>query len=281
MADETTDPRDAADTPAPRVLAPRRPAFVLAAAISALSGHDAANTLALVRDWPLTILDTGVQFDDLGGPCAILRWQITDPAAAWLALACAGLVPLDAVTDWDRRTPCKHVWYCVLRQRLFDDEPCPDCIRARAPARIFDHGEGAYPAEYPRTVADAVALAADWAGVLGAENLAREVVARLGLRAERVVWRVQLRAEIEREAERRAEAWHERLATDDTDAGCMLGCLASLLTGHWPERDYTLASGSFRPATTTHLRLLHDLAWSGYALDAIADDAVVLVAPGL
>lgn len=131
---------------------------------------DGDDTDALLRPRRERLLEARVIAAKLG---------LVDAGQFWEALACADLIPMAAVDD---------------PRRLFAG---PETL-VQIPARAGEVsvwgltsvvGHDLY--RHPATVADAVALAADWPRVLTAEEIAREV-----LRVDRVVWRVEHREEI-------------------------------------------------------------------------------------
>jgi hypothetical protein len=192
--------------------------------------------LAVLTDWPLLLWRSelarhGVArlvVDAAGGfaapqhPPAGRPWYAnlteTAPADAWMRLAAAGLVPLDAVDDPRRRFACSE---CVGRGGVGHPassaggmdpteawwDPCGVCgvecdacggtgTDASATGGACSAcvggvvGSGTVP--HPATVVDCVAFAARWPEVIAAEEIARVYVASIdiaGPRPSNVVWR--------------------------------------------------------------------------------------------
>jgi hypothetical protein len=204
-----------------------------------------------------------------------------DAVAAWEALAASGVIPLAWVGD---------------PGRLF---ACLDC----GGIGTIDDETFHAPAAHPWSVETAVAFAADPAGVLRAEALAREVVARLAPwgvpQPARVVWRVGA----PRDATPAALAPPMDAAWRAWSAVPRAARLARVPQGSLPDGVWGLVDSQFVAAQQwaacaavdggTVLRgepvRFADLPdpfaplvalWeTGYALDAITAEAVVLVAP--
>ncbi len=135
-------------------------------------------------------------YDD-DGVLSVHQWTITSPREAWEAMATAGLISHGDVDEPRRRFESIGLveGTIVSTIPLRADPPGTSIARVLA-ARPEDVGapieigmralyEGRVPLPHPTTVADCVALASDWPGVLAAEAAAREVV-----RVERIAWRV-------------------------------------------------------------------------------------------
>jgi hypothetical protein len=202
-ADGTTDALAA------RVLAPKRERL--------------AEAWAVVRGWreepchdctadPLADLDPSEDCGWCEGTGTTEEpWATTDPAEAWNALAAAGVIPMDAVDDPrrgfaddvtaterlpDRRSDLTGDVYYRARGRSGREEtrrfPWRDFVEGR-PGEATPEERARRPIllPHPATVADCVALAADWPGVLAAEEMARQHAHHRGWTHARVVWRVE------------------------------------------------------------------------------------------
>lgn len=231
---------------------------------------------------------------------ALLAASPLSPAEAWEALAARGVIPLEWVTAWDTESPCPHGRHDLLRNHWRTDAPCTACYVARAPRRIFRGDEGSAAGAHPPTVAACVALAADAANVLAAEALAREAVARLALwgapQPARVEWRVgawdvgrsvwALRSAVY------ALPWRDDLIKYSNrsafeivfDAPPPLATLGERNTPPWALRWIRAHHAGYAATVIANAppnpwTPVLDLFATGYALNAITDDAVTLVCP--
>ena len=147
-------------------------------------------------------------------------WRGLDAAEAWETLATANVIPSEVIGDPQRAFACSScdgngMVHSVRRRRLVPcsdcGEACPMCDGSGEVLRPYSGDDtescsdcggdgcaervslGTFP--HPATLHDVVAMASRWASVTAAEELAREVRARLPPWAlfppcERVVWRV-------------------------------------------------------------------------------------------
>jgi hypothetical protein len=128
---------------------------------------------------------------------------------------------------------------------------------------------------HPATVADCVAFASDAPGVLAAEAIAREIVAPTLECPDRLVWRVG--------APTPAEDPPDRLATWSEMSAWLRWMQATLRAGTATLRELVALWDESRPLAVPFPRpdLLPDLIATGYTLDDVRADAVVLAAPAL
>lgn len=181
---------------------------------------------------------------------------ITDPRAAWEALATRGLIPADAVAASGRRF-------------------------------VPGGGRPAAADAYPAAVGDAVAFAACWGAVVTAEALAREICSRLGrgAAAAAAVWSVLPRSNLIARAAVAAVAW----ARCPPDA---CGPVDDLLGYQWawvhdavqPRRPPARARIDARDLVAADVvaaaAAVPDLLATGCVLTAIGDGAMDLALPG-
>lgn len=287
-----------------RVLCPARPRLADVLACATIGGWQWHTALYDPTGATLEFRSDNVVVTYRDGARVIGSLVITDPAELWEALATRGVIPLEWVTAWDTKSPCGHRWRDILRDVWRTDAPCPECVRARAPARIFDHGEGCYPAEWPRNVAACVALASDPVGITQAEALAREAVARLAPwgapQPHRVVWRVgawdaqrswlhqgpdQERIPDWRIALSTTSRGREFVETFRKHARALIAkpyVLDTVLTDNDQAIAWMLTHHDlYERESPNPWQPLCELFALGYALDAIRDDAVTLVCPAL
>ncbi len=206
--------------------------------------------------------EVSVRWSEDGSP-GLYPWTIRDPGEAWEALAARGLIPAAWVDD---------------------------------PARRFIDGPGARDvlASQPTDVLAAVALAADAGGIARAEALAVELTARLAVwgspRPRRVAWRVLPWAEWREEpylgpswlnvvrTQAMFTAWLPATANHPADSEWeMYWDKDPVGWVVWAAETWSEVLGEAPNA----LQPLVDLWATGYALDTITDDAVVLVCPAL
>lgn len=283
---------------AARVLAPRRDG--LEAALAALtdvhaswwSGHPAGS---------LTIGPNGVGHPQTGGT----PWTTTDAAEAWELLATRGVIPLAWVGDARRAFWCAACGGARGHESYYEGErdwvPCGVCAVECAACggggidanttggtcrECGGHcviGVGSVP--HPPTVAACVALASDVAGVTQAEQLALEIAGRIDAWVQRVVWRA-VPADATRAAMNRAgQAWAGRLLRDCSPADDVAGIQSCILDKLETGRPTRYLAGELQGVTHEcaigAADAIVDLLATGYALDAVTDDAVVLVAPAI
>jgi hypothetical protein len=257
-------PADGAGRAAPRVLDPARPFWLLAHRTAHGWTCEACRGSGRMKHPGVRGMIRCLGCNGTGGAPAI-----ADPAELWEALSTSGVIPDAWVGDAGRAFAC-------------DSRRCA-C-------------EGREQRPHPWSVAACVAFASDVAGVTQAEALARECVARLAPwgapQPQRVVWRVvdpatwrparvDALAQAERETfppgppsppmpPRRGETWALRAFRDHTSAH-----------KGWPARNRGLWRTVRLPDRADPFEPLLALWATGYALDAITDDAVVLVCPSL
>lgn len=197
--------------------------------------------------------------------------ETRDPAEAWEALAARGLIPVDRVDD---------------PRRSFVAEP------PRGAKLQVRPGGAAYSAR-PPDVATAALLAADPEGVARAESLAWELAARLrpwGVAPATVAWRVAA-------SPRREDSWGmpgafldavlEGAGADmwtDAPPPSALGAFDAVLSSGTEAFEAAWDAWFSELATTAGLAApfepLMELWRTGYLLDRVDPDALVLVAPG-
>jgi hypothetical protein len=275
---------DGAATTEPGVLNPRRPQ--LATALACVTNVAATEWAKAIRWGSPSRIELGERDAlTLWAPCGPGRGStllITDPAEAWEALATRGVIPDAWVGDARRAFSDTAACYCDALEP--DDGPCAGC-RGIEQVRAT-----------PWTVAACVALASDVAGVTQAEALAREAVARLATvppgdvpRPSRVVWRVvdakTWRPNRRNEYLLRAQHWGRPTSWKES-AEIYRRVRRRGAHSDAQNEAYWLAYCSARWVRSTRtapdpFAPLVELWALGYALDAITDDAVVLVAPNL
>lgn len=196
----------------------------------------------------------GVEWE-CGGVALLTRWEITDPREAWELLATREVIPLAWLDDPRRRFVCATcrgdgVHYQTrdggARNTPYD---CPACAGGMI--------------QHPPTVAECVAFASDPAGVMTAEAIARQITG-----CERVVWRVEPRAQIEKSIRTLRGRPRWLLTPTHAQHAQFVG-----------RRVFALRDE--RAAWTTALDHAAALLATGYALDYVTTDTVVLLAPPL
>jgi hypothetical protein len=272
---------DGAAPTAPGVLQPARPH--LAAALACVTDATAVELAGIARRRVVV----GTTCVDVDGARAF-DLVITDPAEAWEALATRGVIP-DAWAGDARRAfacTCEKGWRYDTYTGPKIGSLCHDCRGLTSVG----------PLAHPAGIAACVALASDTPGILAAEALAREIVARLATwnapRPQATVWRVidpkawrqprinsvglacarvMDRSDLR---ERKGEVFYEQLG-----GGLLERDTAASQRAHdasyaivWDEQGWPEAN-PFAP--------LVELFALGYALDSITDTDVTLVCPAL
>lgn len=203
-----------------------------------------------------------------------------DPREFWELLSTRDVIPAAWVHD---------------ERRAF---VCGDHTKSRGPCEHCGDDRMGGVAPHPLSVNDALALTADVPGVLTAEALAREVATRLGVRADlRVVWRVVAGYSPPHVP---CTGWSSPMLKDEIysldslpRAARRLGCLIAERSGHHAQsavthaHGFTTAGASVWDADPARDRAanpwapLRDLQRTGYWLDAITPEHLVLVCPAL
>ncbi|MBL8683640.1 MAG: hypothetical protein JNK05_31000 [Myxococcales bacterium] len=220
---------------------------------------------------------------------------VSDPSEAWEVLAARELISLDWVS-------------AGARQVAVDGAPCELCEDR---VEFVGHDPSCERANVPATVLAAATLAADPAGVVAAERLAREAYGRLGAGtiegAARVVWRVIDPVEREplaarrpgqskakqsalttwKDASRFRDALHEHLKRIAPSKQRDRRVAAEVRLGGWFMSAITDATNAWKWAAAAREKRANPFepitrVWAlGYGVDVIDDDYIVLVARSL